>query len=89
MRMLRQVREIPHSDHDPTVEPFVARDIREFVRTGMDKGEISYEDRDPGNTRKAAERYLKRHGLWSKVGVVQRKMDGVLHIYLVRIGEIR
>lgn len=82
--MLRQVSEIPNYPMK-FKETFTARDIRAFLRSGMDVAEISYEDHTAHCTYNSAMRYLKSHGLQDRLDVVSRKE----HVYLSRKPEAR
>ena len=59
---IRPVKELPvRTGPGSSVEPFVAADMREFVRKGMDVAVLEYDGRKAGAIVDACKRYIKAH----------------------------
>ena len=59
---IRPVKELPvRTGPNGSVEPFVAADVREFVRKGMDVAVLEYDGRKAGAVVDACKRYIKAH----------------------------
>lgn len=85
--MLRQVSEVPPRKLARKFEPFCARDIREFARSGMQAAELVYTGRsyNPEYVARKARQYIEAAGLGDRVAVDRRKE----HVYLSRKPEAR
>lgn len=77
--MLKRVQEIPYSAK-ALPEPFVAKDIRAFLNSGMNMAELSYPDHTAASIAKSAIRYRKKHGLIGRLSIRRRGE----HVYLER-----
>lgn len=58
---IRPVRELPERASVNKGESFVAADMREFVRRGMEVAVLEYDGRKPSHVTAAAKRYIKLH----------------------------
>lgn len=59
---IRPVKEVPKRRHGSVPgESFVAADLREFVRRGMDVAVLEYDGKKAGAIVAACKRYIKAH----------------------------
>ena len=59
---IRPVKELPvRTGPGGGVEPFVAADLREFIRKGMDVAVIEHEGKKPESVAVACKKYIKAH----------------------------
>lgn len=86
--MLKPVKGMPYTDRG-NPERYTARDIREFVRSGMDVAEISYPGKEAPAVCANAQGYINRHGLRGRVAISRRTIDGEVHVYLRAIKQVK
>lgn len=68
---MRQVRELPKATRAFGSEPYVAKDVREFVRSGARIAEVTYEGRDAKQIVVSLRKFVQSRGI-ERIAVVQR-----------------
>lgn len=58
---VRPVRELPPRGGGRSTESFVAKDVREFLRLGLEVACVEIEGRKPANVASALSLYIERH----------------------------